>query len=254
MRKFLNVIIVDDEEVQIKLLKKRLDLNHKYVRIVATAENVEEAYKAIVTYKPDLVFLDIEMPPGANGFELAKLIRENKINTKIVIVSAKKEYAYAAIKISIFDYLHKPYSVEDLNNTLMKVDLDELLIDLNEQRAMLMHDVFEKISFKVGQQDYFVAPSEIIYCETKNNKSTLLQLSHLGKQILINETIKELETKLPKALFYRIKTSTLINIKYLDEILYHEKTCVLRNNETIYKLAGNEIKIGNLRKDLHKIY
>ena len=132
----------------------------------------------------------------------------------------------------------------------MKVDLDKLLIDTNEQRAMLMHDVFEKISFKVGQQDYFVAPSEIIYCKTQNNKSTLLQLSYLDKQILINENIKELETKLPEALFYRIKTSTLVNVKYLDEILHHEKKCILRNNETIYNLVGSKAKIENLRKAL----
>lgn len=252
MRRVLNVIIVDDEEEQILLLENRLKVKHQHVKVVATAENVDEAYKALISYKPDLIFLDIEMPT-TNGFELARLIRKNKINTKIVIVSGERKYAFAAIKISVFDYLHKPYSDEDLTTTLMKVHLDELLIDKNQQRAILLHDIFEKMSIKVGDNDYFIPPADIVYCETADDgRTTILRLNNFDKEISTTETLTSLEERLPKSLFHKIRPSLLVNISYINQLKWKKDLCVLQIEKELLTLKGTKAKMRNLKGTLQE--
>jgi len=247
VRNFINVIIVDDEENNIYTLKTTLEKLFDYVRVVATATNISEAYNFITNFQPDLLFLDIEMPEG-NGFELVEKLRKNKINIKTVIVSASTEHAFKAIKISVFDYIKKPINVDKITATLSKYDYDTSMMITETQIKIVKERILKKISLKTDEtDDYFLSPNEIVYAELKGNLSIEMQLVGFNDVILVKENLRDFNELLPKEIFFKLNRNVLINIGYVKILSVFNEECTLfyNNKQKIFK--GSELKLNRLR-------
>jgi two-component system LytT family response regulator len=110
MSEKFTVLIVDDEPMARVALKRILEENFPQVHILAEVNGVPEAVKSIYSLKPDVVFLDIEMP-GYSGIEILDFFENRHIPSKIVFVTAYEEYALKAFELSAVDYLLKPVCI-----------------------------------------------------------------------------------------------------------------------------------------------
>src|SRR6188768_1338987 len=115
----LKSIIVDDELKSRESLKKMLVAFCQDVEVLATCQNVAEAVKAIEEFKPDVVFLDVQMQ-GETGFDLLSAVED--ITFEVIFTTAYSEYALKAIKFSAIDYLLKPIDIEDLQKAVAKIE------------------------------------------------------------------------------------------------------------------------------------
>jgi len=114
----ISAVIIDDEIRSINVLQKLLKMQPQEVDILNTAQSVEDGIKVINQHKPDLVFLDINMP-GGDGFEL--LDRIEKVDFEIIFVTAHSDYVLAAMRCGAIDYLHKPVDLDELKNALERI-------------------------------------------------------------------------------------------------------------------------------------
>ena len=127
----INAIIVDDEKKFSSSLQEMIDeVFHDKVKVIARCKNVKEAVHAIKLHRPDLIFLDVEMPPG-NGFEVLEQIEDK--NFEVIFTTAFDQYAIKAIKFSALDFLLKPFGVDDLRDALMRYD-EKILKDKSQKQ------------------------------------------------------------------------------------------------------------------------
>jgi two-component system LytT family response regulator len=129
-------IIIDDEEMARTLLQGMVAEYCNNVETVDLCKDLPTGVKAIRKHKPDIVFLDIEMP-GHSGLELLDFFDENEINFSIIFVTAYNRYAIQAFKLSAVDYLLKPIEVDDLKNAM-------ILFERNKNRNKATYSVLKE--------------------------------------------------------------------------------------------------------------
>ena len=230
----LRAILVDDEINSLQNLQQKIEQFCPAVKIVVTAQQPEEAILFIHHYKPDVVFLDIDMP-RMNGFKMIEELEE--VNFEIVFTTAYNHYAVDAIRISAFDYLVKPVSVKDLQscverlvesrNRLTRERLNILRQSLSEK---IMLD--DKIAVPTAEGLKFLQINTIVRIEAGEGFSTV----HLnnGKAIGITMPLKDLEEILLKYRFYRIHNAHLINLSFVDSYIRGDGgEVVMQNGDTI---------------------
>jgi len=209
--------IIDDEPKVGESLQKIIE---KYlasrIRVVFVVTSVKEAVSQINLHKPNLVFLDIEMP-GENGFDLFNHFETPDF--KVVITTAHKQYAINAIKHSALDYLLKPINHGELLELLKKMEkqginkpfkfqLETLISNLNHT-----DEAVSKIAFPTHTGLEFIKVNNIVYCQAENTY-TYIHTS-LNETILVTRTLKAVEDLLPAKLFLRIHKSYLVNRNYV---------------------------------------
>lgn len=208
------IIIVDDEVGGRNSLKRLLELNCPIVKSIITCSSVDEAILAIQNDKPDLVFLDIEMP-GKNGFELLNHFTE--IDFYVIFVTAFDCYAIQAIKLNALDYLLKPVRDEDLVSAVQRVS------EMTQKKSNLLLSSFkknyqekiEKLAIPIREGFSFVDLKDIIRCEADANYSVIFLDS--GTKIVSSKTLGEYEDILSGSGFMRIHKSHLINLQYVKK-------------------------------------
>lgn len=209
-----STIIIDDEQLARQRLK-RLLAQYDEIYIVAEGENGQEGLALIQEHKPDLIFLDIEMPV-LNGFEmLAKL----DVALKIIFTTAYDQYAIKAFEEGSIDYLLKPIEAERLEKTIKKlnatqmgtqpIDLEVLLQKLQPRKEI------KTITVKIGDRILLVKVSDLTHIIAEE-KYVFLH-TQAQKKHLSDFTLSALEEKLPDH-FVRINRSALINSEYIKEI------------------------------------
>jgi len=207
-------IIIDDEQLARQRIKRLLK-NYDEIEIIGEAENGEEGRKLIDQLKPDLIFLDIEMPI-LNGFEmLTKLTHQ----PKVVFTTAYDQYAIKAFEEGSIDYLLKPIEVERLDKTIKKlkqtnlapaqVPIEELLRQVQGKKAI------KTLTIKLGDKILLIKLSDIVHIQAEDKYVFLHTID--GKKHLTDFTLSILETKLPEE-FIRIHRSDMINTDYIKEI------------------------------------
>lgn len=204
----LKVIIVDDELHGRDNLHNLLKTYCPEVEVIGKAESSLEAKKLIYELNPDVVFLDINMPK-MNGFDLLDSLTER--NFMLVFVTAHSEYAIKAVKVNAVDYLLKPISIKELQQTIMK---------LTEINALNKHYTYKeekhnKIFISHFQGFSIINIDEIVYLEGENNYTKIFMWQK--KPLVVSKTLKEFESILPEDSFFRIHKSEIINLKYLEE-------------------------------------
>ncbi len=216
----LRVAIVDDEELARVVLRECLAA-HADVEMVAECANGFDAVKAVAELRPDLVFLDIQMPK-LDGFEVLELIGRD---VAVVFVTAYDEYALRAFEVHAVDYLLKPFSAERLAEALDHARqhgsnrpnpaVTRLALEAREAARPL-----ERILVRDGPKVHVIPVSKIDYVEAQDD---YISIRSGGKEYLKQETLSEVEAELDPSRFIRIHRSYLLNIERLARIELYAK-------------------------------
>lgn len=213
----LRVILVDDEELARRRLRKLLG-KYDDVKIVDEARNGEEAIKKVETIRPDVIFLDIQMP-GLDGFDV---VRQLTVKPFIVFATAYDEYALKAFEENSIDYLLKPVEQKRLDATMEKLrrlfDASNLKLSENVERLLsqIVSHPLKRMQVKTGDKIFLIDVNDVVYFEAKD-KYTFLHT--MDQEHIIDFTLAELEAKLEGASFIRIHRSIIINVNYIRELV-----------------------------------
>jgi two-component system, LytTR family, response regulator len=230
--KKIRAIIVDDEELARQMLREFVTM-HAEIEVVAECANGFEAVKAVTELKPDLMFLDIQMPK-LNGFEVLELIGTDRA---IVFVTAYDEYALRAFDIHAVDYLLKPFNAERFEKALERVRqrLGGKLPSPAElsSSARPPAQFLERIVVRDGTRVTIIPIAKLDYAEAQDD---YIALSSEGKKHLKQQTISSLETALDPGRFLRIHRSYIVNLEKIAKIEPYSKdsyVVVLANGQQI---------------------
>ena len=229
--KRLKAIIIDDEPPCVDALFLDLDRYCPEVEVIAKCIGSKEGLKAIKDNKPDLVFLDIEMP-WMNGFELIEMLDE--VNFDIVFTTAYDQFAVRAFRISAVDYLLKPIDKDDLVAAVDKI-LKKNKKGLDQEHLeMLLQNVNHnqgdaRIAFSTKEGLTFVAVKDILYCEADGNYTTIVMKGR--KNILLSKPIKEVQNLLQDMNFCRIHNSYLINLAEIQRYVRGDGGYVIMSDD-----------------------
>ena len=214
----LRAMIIDDEELARKRLRKMLKKYEEEVEIIGEARNGEEAVERINSARPDVIFLDVQMP-GFDGFEV---VRRLKSKPHIVFATAYDEFALKAFEENTVDYLLKPIEERRLDKAIDKLrqlfDAHQLHLDRNVERllARLASAPLKRLQVKVGDRIVLVECEDIVYFEARD-KYTYMHTA--DQEYILDLTLAELESKLEAADFVRIHRSAIINVKHILELV-----------------------------------
>jgi two-component system, LytTR family, response regulator len=231
----LTAIVIDDEENARDLLSGIITDHVSGVKVIAQAATAEQGINLILTEFPDIVFLDIDMP-GKNGFEVAKVIGEQKLACSIIFVTAFNQFAIDAIKFAAFDYLLKPVNLEELKACIARLLGSKRVENLQQSVDKLLNALnAEKLNFHNRTGSIFIDPLTIVYCEAEGNYTDIFLDSGIKQTVTHN--ISAIETQLEGRGFSRISRSTLINRRFLTQIKRKDKKCILNANDFEYQLS-----------------
>ncbi|HUI09206.1 MAG TPA: LytTR family DNA-binding domain-containing protein [Bacteroidota bacterium] len=214
----LRAVVVDDEELARKRLVKLLRAFGSEIEIAGEAAHGEEAVGVITSTRPDVVFLDVQMP-GFDGFEVARRL---EVKPFIVFVTAYNEYALRAFEENSIDYLLKPVEHARLEKTVGKLrrlfGASSLRMDANVEKmlARLASPPPERIKVTLGDRIILVDLADVVYFEARE-KYTYLHT--LEKEYAIDGTLADLEGTLGGGNFVRIHRSYIVNVRFIREIV-----------------------------------
>ncbi len=215
---YLRAIIIDDEELARKRLRKMLQSYEKNLEVVDEAENGQDAVGKVEALHPDLIFLDVQMP-GFDGFEVVRRLRYKPF---IVFTTAYDEYALKAFEENSVDYLLKPIEQKRLDKAIEKLRrmFDTSKSEVNENVERLLSQLASppprRLQVKTGDKILLIDIDSVTYFEAKD-KYTFLHTTE--QEHIVESTLAELEVKLDNRSFVRIHRSTIVNIKYIREIV-----------------------------------
>ena len=258
----IRTILVDDEKLAIQGLQLRLEA-HADVEIIETCLNGREALRAIKTHKPDLVFLDIQMP-GFDGFSVVSGLMEVE-PPLFVFVTAYSDHAIRAFEAQATDYLMKPVEEDRLAATLDRVrqrlaekrgveeagilkealaehapDIHDELVDANDGPAA---NRFEKLINIKDQGQIFRVDVDTI--ERIDAAGDYMCIYTGGETLILRETMKDLEKRLDPRKFQRIHRSTIVNLDLVKQVKPHT------NGECFLVLESNaQVKVSRSYRDV----
>ncbi len=210
----MRAFLVDDEALALKRLQRMLTAT-KRVQIVGASSDPVEAVPAIVEARPDILFLDIEMP-GMNGFEMLAHLQPQPW---VVFTTAYDRYALEAFGVNSVDYLLKPIEAAQLDRALDKIerlrgngappDVSELI------RRLSAPSYPDRVASKVGEKIEFVELADVTHFFAADK---LTFAATPAKNYAVDYTIQELEQKLDPSKFVRVHRATLVNVSHVQEL------------------------------------
>lgn len=228
----LKAVIIDDEEPAREIIKAFLKA-HDNIGVVAECKNGFEGVKAINDLKPDVVFLDIQMPK-LNGFEMLELL---DVKPVIIFSTAYDEYAIKAFEHNAADYLLKPYSPQRFNEAVKKA-LNKAYNNENKaateelKNHLLKEQIIERIAIRSGSNITILPIHKITYIEAQDDYVAIYSEE---KKYLKQYTMKYLESALPKDHFARVHRSYIVRIdqiKRLEAMTKDSYIAILKYNDT----------------------
>jgi len=229
----IRCILIDDESHSLEMTEWLLKTYCPEVIIEAMCNSAEKGIEAINKYKPDVIFLDIEMP-HMNGFDM--LEQFDKLFFDVVFTTAYDQFAIKAFKYSALNYLLKPVDPEDLKETIQRLEAKKGT-PTKEQIDLLMQSVkgnkkqpVNRIALTTGDGLIFVSTSDIIYCEAESNYTNVVLKN--GKKIVVSKVLKDIDEALSGPDFYRIHNSFLININEISKYVRGDGGYVVMSNGT----------------------
>ncbi len=229
----MKVLIVDDEVAARNVLSIILEEHFPELQIVDMAINVPSAVIAINKHKPDLIFLDVNMP-GQNGFQLFDYFEAPDF--QVIFTTAYSEYALKAFEVSAVDYLIKPLQISKLKLAVEKVLRSTSRAGMGGQfnilKEMLQVNHIRKIALPVTGKVSFVELEDIIYLQAEGAYTHVVTRS---QKIFLSKNIKEFEYILNEDVhFFRVHRSYIVNTRYIRQYVKHDGVYVLmENNETL---------------------
>ena len=224
----MNCVVVDDESPSREELKYFIN-NFSNIKIMEEFDDSIKALEYIEQNKPDIIFLDINMPK-LDGMALGKIINHFPKKSLIIFITAHKDYAVDAFEIQAYDYILKPYSEERIVSTLKKIE------KFSDRKC-----ANNKITLWKDNKMIVRSIIEISYCEA-NERETLIYIK--GVQYNVSCSISEFYKKLPKEIFFRSHRSYIINTDKITEII------PWFNNTFMLKMQGEEVDIPVSRNNI----
>jgi two-component system LytT family response regulator len=211
-------ILIEDEPLALQRLERLLQPYSDRIEIVDRAANGLEAVEKIEAVKPDLIFLDIQMPE-LNGFEVLDQLTHLPW---IIFSTAYDEYALKAFETNSIDYLLKPVDPERLRKALEKLQRltgDETSAwreQLQKLLAGIKTPATKRIQVRIGDHIRFLNPQDIYFFRAVDK---YVEAHTFDESFLLTETLSQFETGLPAGDFVRIHRAALINLNHLSEVV-----------------------------------
>lgn len=217
----IKVLLIDDERAAREELKQMLQ-DYPDMEITGEAANAGEARKAIATLRPDLLFLDIQMP-GESGFELLESL---ETLPELIFVTAYDRYALQAFEVSAIDYLMKPIRDERLAKAIGQV------------RRKLAAKPEPQVFIKDGNNYHLVRWSDVFLIESLDNYA---RIWFNDKKVLMKTSLNQLETKLDPALFFRANRAEIIQLRFIEQInTANGQMQVILKNKTMVEVSTRQ--------------
>lgn len=240
----ISAIVVDDEMHARQSIKAIVSSQLSNIDFVAEAANVADAVAVISKLKPQLLFLDIDLPDG-NGFDILKQVSIH--NFKVIFITAYQEFAIQAIKFSAFDYILKPINPVELVNSVSKCITDQVTEDYNKRIETFYtnfnnpHLEQKRIVLKTADKIHVVDVKNIIRCQADNSYTTVYLNS--GQKIIISKNLKSYYEMLQPFGFIRTHQSHLINTKFIEFFNKHDGGYLVMTDKS-------EIPVSNQNKPI----
>ena len=201
----IRTLLVDDEPRAIRTLELLLEKNIPEVQIIGTANNIEEALSKILKDRPDLIFLDINMPKGT-GLELLERIKN--LNAKVILTTAYQEYAIEALRLSALDYLLKPVGKEELKNAINRY------FEQTVTSKVRGGSETNRIAINTTDRIHILELDQIYYIQSDKNYS----IFHTNEgPVISSKSLGHYELVLPDH-FFRIHRSYMVNLNKIKQL------------------------------------
>jgi len=236
----IKAVIVDDELNCVEMLEWLLKTYCPIVSVVGLCTSGEQGIEAINKYRPDVVFLDIEMPK-MNGFDM--LEKFEQLSFDVVFTTAYNKFAIKAFRYSALNYLLKPVDPEDLQTTIKKLEERKSAVGKDQLNLLLenmknLSNPVQRIALSTGDGLIFVNTSEIMYCQAESNYTNVV-LTNKNK-ILVAKTLKDIDETLSGKDFFRVHNSFLININQIRKFVRGDGGYILMNDDTHITIARSK--------------
>jgi two-component system, LytTR family, response regulator len=226
----MKAVLIDDERDALEMLEWSIKKFAPQVEILAMCDSALDGIEKIKTLKPELVFLDIEMPQ-LNGFDLLEKL--GKYEFEVIFITAYNQFGIKALKICALDYLLKPIDGDEL-----KIAVEKALLKKSKTSAMQLEMLMSyfkpdkprprRIALTASDHLIFVDTNDIVYCESDSNYTTFFLAK--GEKVVISKTLKDVEEILEGSDFFRIHASYLINMKHVSKFTRGDGGYVVMSN------------------------
>lgn len=239
----INAIIIDDERHSCDALKMLLGKCCQQVHVTAICYSGEEGIRKINELRPQLVFLDIEMP-HMNGFQMLQQLP--KIDFEIIFTTSYDQYAITAFKFSALDYLLKPVDREELEKAVQRVS-KKINPPVSQQLEILLQKInqpaitVQRIALPTMQGLEFVPVESILHCSSSNNYTEFFLTDK--KKLLVSRTLKEVEDMLADHSFLRVHNSYIVNLNAVTRYIKGEGGYLVMTD-------GSTIDVSRSRKEM----
>lgn len=220
----MKVAIIEDEPVGQKNLTNLIKSYCPDLVVDFIADSIKEGAAQINLHRPELIFLDIELPDGT-GFDLL-----NKLTYKpyVIFVTAYQNFAIQAIKESAIDYILKPIDIIELQAAVNRA----INLSSKTEKAGIKN---QKLVIYQENESHFLDIDQILYCKSESNYSYIILMDN--RKILTTHTLAQLEEKLAKNNFIRIHQSYLVNSKYISRYIKTEGSQIELTNGQILDVS-----------------
>ena len=237
----IKALIIDDEKHCSDSLEWQLKQYCPEIELAGVCNTADKGLLQIERIQPQLIFLDVEMPPK-DGFEMLEELKT--INFDIIFTTAFNQYAIRAIKFGALDYLIKPVDKDELREAVDKHLQNHQKDSFKQLTALLSHirksnDLsFQKIALPTMHGYELVPLNNIMVCESNNNY-TNVRLNN-GQNILISKTLKQIGDMLDMHPFFRVHNSFLVNLQYAIRYVKGEGGYLVLNNDMNVPVARSK--------------
>lgn len=216
----IRAILIDDESNSLEMMEWLLKTYCPQVQVEAMCNSAAKGIDAINKFRPDVIFLDIEMP-HMNGFDM--LEEFDKLSFDVVFCTAYDQFAIRAFKYSALNYLLKPVDPEDLKETIRRIE-EKKMAPSREQLELLLENIrkpskptAQRIALTTGDGMIFVPTKDILYCNAESNYTNVVLTG--GRKILVSKVLKEIDEALAGPDFFRIHNSYLVNLNHITKFV-----------------------------------
>ena len=237
----LTAIIVDDEQKGRLALRQKLQDYCPMVHVIGEAADGAEGILLLEKAKPQVLFLDIEMP-RMDGFEMLRQIVSKDFH--VIFTTAYDQYAIKAIKYSAFDYLLKPVDIEELKSAVNKI-FQQISPQTSKKIETLEHNLqslqsLKKLAIPTLEGYLFFDISHIIHLEAQSNYTAIYFTDY--PKLIASRTLKDFEDLLPADIFFRPHHSHIINLNFI-------KRYIKGDGGQIEMVNGNFVTVARRKKD-----
>jgi two-component system, LytTR family, response regulator len=241
----LAALIVDDEEKAVILLNKLLADTEEFCQI-RSAYSPSAAKNELLQFKPDLIFLDVQMPE-MDGFTLLRDLHAERTGAEVIFVTAYDKFMLDAIRNHAFGYLLKPVNRNELNHCI---------IDYKKRRGtgdffgklgkfLELQQENSKLRFNTRAGYFFINPANILYCQADGNYSSI----HTGdKEQVCSLQLGAVQEMLPKNSFVRLGRSLIINFRFVSSVDRKKNVLLFEKEGKVYSIKVSDAQLKELEK------